>query len=505
MLSPYDIERIVIGLTIRYGKEPATILMPDLTPDKFVFDVDGSFGKDHLIIWSAICETFLEDRKPPTFLELSSNLSENYLDYVRQLVQSLEKDYLITTYDPQQTEEYGILVDKQGVLYNFAQISKENGNITTTEDAFTRKVKTVKDIEAWVSQQLERYHNLLKLGTGGYTHISNAVEDTLENWRRMRQGEQLVILPCGIPSLIAHQLFPMGKIAVVHGLSSGGKSAFVHGVNLGTAIGMVANKIKGSVAINSMEMTQTDLVERFIGMLAHVDVSKFMGGKGEITDWEMEQLEKWGEFVAKLPVYIDDTNFLTTSALQYRASGLHASERGPVRQLSTDYGELFYDLEGDSEEQRINHVFRQQFALSRMINASILAISQSTQPQVGSAAKSYIAGPDGTRYSRGILQAADILIEVWNPQQIRASGRPFQPPEEYSDAHAWLFVQKYRKGSPAAIPVGWNPMYASFFDMGIDQEPDNEIMFSHLEAAKEALGLGASLLPVEDSPFYDWS
>ncbi|MFA5618657.1 MAG: hypothetical protein WDK95_17745, partial [Syntrophorhabdaceae bacterium] len=59
--------------------------------------------------------------------------------------------------------------------------------------------------------------------------------------------------------------------------------------------------------------------------------------------------------------------------------------------------------------------------------------------------------------------------------------------------------------SPAAIPVGWNPMYASFFDMGIDQEPDNEIMFSHLEAAKEALGLGASLLPVEDSPFYDWS
>ena len=168
------------------------------------------------------------------------------------------------------------LVDKRASCITLHKSQKRMGTLCT-EDAFTRKVKSVKDIEAWVSQQLERYHSLLKLGTGGYTHISSAVENTLENWRRMRQGEQLVILPCGIPSLIAHQLFPLGKIAVIHGLSSGGKSAFVHGVNLGTAIGLVANKIKGSVAINSMEMTQTDLVERFIVMLAHVDVSKFMG------------------------------------------------------------------------------------------------------------------------------------------------------------------------------------------------------------------------------------
>lgn len=503
MLSPYDIEKIVLGLTVKHGT--ADILLPDLTADKFIFNTDGEFGIDHKLIWTAITDLVLSERKAPTFIELSSVLSQPYMDYLRHVLQSLEKDYMILDYDPKRVEEYGILVDKQGVLYNFAKLSQENGKAAISVEIFNKKARSVEDIVAWVTEQLNEYHDVLTIGSGNYKHISVAVENTLINLERMRSGEQLVILPSGLPSLVYNHLFPVGKFVVVHGLASSGKSALVHGVNLGTAIGLVANGIKGCVAINSLEMTQDDLVERFLGMLAHVNMSKFLGGKGEVSDWEMEEIRKWGEFVSRLPIYVDDTNFQTTTALQYNAQGLHVSDKGPVKQLSTDYGELFGDLDGDSEEQRINHVFRQQFALSRITGASVLAISQSTQPQVGSAARSYIAGPDGTRYSRGILQAADILVEVWNPAQIRASGRPFQAPEDFSDAHAWVFVQKYRKGSPCAIPMGWNPKYASFFDMSIDQEPDNEIMYSHLKAAQEALGLGASLLPIEDSPFYDWS
>jgi replicative DNA helicase len=499
-MKPYDIEKIVLGHVLKWGEE-AIRLLSDLTPDKFVYSCDGDLGGiDHQIIWEAMLDLFLNQHRSPTYAVLTSeeHVDKAYHEYLRQLVYLLDSEYIITALDMAELEKLGRIVDKDGLIYGFAIQAKNTATIIETPEYFASYVGSVDEIERWLSDQLGKFRSLATFDHVGYSHVSTGVDKVLENWERQIKGEQLVLLPVGMPTILHHHLFPVGKLAVVHGLSGSGKSTFVHQINLGTAIGLVAKGISGCVAVNSLEMQQEDLIEKFIGCLAHVDTSKFVDGC--VNDNEYRELKNWAEFVAQLPIWIDDTNFQTTSALQYRSSGLHVSDAGPVRQLSSDYTELFHDTDGDSEEQRVSKVVREHFRLSRSIGASVIVISQSTADKQGTA-KTYVAGPDGTRYSRGILQAADILMEVWNPVAMRQAMREFVVPNGLNDAQPWVIVQKYRKGGkPGYFPLGWVPHTTTFFDTEFDQTEGQEIIFEHMEAALEALGMGARVMPFADSP-----
>lgn len=499
-MKAYDVETIVLGLVLRYGRDAAGCLLPQLTPDKFVFGFDGEFGPDHSIVWKAISDVFLVERRNPTWVEVSAYLKGEYAALLTSLVDRLEKKYFIFVFDKAQLERMAALVDKQGMVYNIAKIGAGLSRASQDVDCFMQTVSDIDDIERWATDQLSAFRRVTTMQSTGYTHVSSVVDRVKERWDRQYHGEELLLLNTGFPSLRAHNLFPARKMAVIHGLSGSGKSTLVFQINLGVAIHLAANKLKGCVAINSLEMEADDLVERMVGILAHTDVSRFIGGG--ITKATLDALFNWADFVAQLPLFVDDTNFLTTSAMEYRASGLHVSEHGPVVQLSSDYGELFRDQDG-SEEQRVNKIFREQFRLSREIGCSVVAISQSTNDKTTSG-KTYIAGPDGTRYSRGILQAADILCELWNPVQMEASGRVVVAPDDFSPAHPWLFVQKYRGAKTgAAIPLGWRAETTTFFDMSMTHIVGKETVFDHLENAVKVL-TPALALPVVGSVSDAW-
>jgi len=81
---------------------------------------------------------------------------------------------------------------------------------------------------------------------------------------------------------------------------------------------------------------------------------------------------------------------------------------------------------------------------------------------------------------------------MWNAPAIKAAGRDVVVPEKlaerYTDAHPWLFIQKYRNAENGlAIPMGWLPQTTTFFDLGIDQEPENETIFTHLSEAQDLI------------------
>jgi len=477
-MSTFDNEAIILGLVLRYDTDAAQVVLPELTPDKFIYTADGTFGPDHNHIWQAVADCYLVDGLRPNYINVSTRLDACYHDYLRLLIDQLEKYYHIYTLDAKELAQYAVDIDKAGIIYNVSQHSKRVGVVTSTIDDFERMVKSIHDVSEWVNDTLEVFHTSLTSATG-YQHISVAVNQVRERWEQQFNGTQTVILPCGFPTLTGSRLFPIRKYAVIHGLSGSGKSMLVHQINLGTAIGLIVNGTKGCVAINSLEMEQEDLVERYAALLAGIDTTRFE--TGEIKKEEYKRLLEWLEFVEKLPIFVDDTNFLTTSAMEYRASGLHVSANGPVIQLSSDYGELFKD-KGDTEEQRVNQIFRNQFDISREIGASVIAISQSTGSKQDTN-RTYLAGPDGTRYSRGVLHGADIQAELWNPIAMKNSGRQFIVPEGLNDIHPWLIIQKYRKGKQGAIPLGWNPEFSRFFDLAMTHSPGHEMPFEHLEKA----------------------
>lgn len=318
-----------------------------------------------------------------------------------------------------------------------------------------------------------------------YKPITEVSRNLRKRYEAYITGEIVPVLDCGMPALLKNKLIPRAELAVLHGLSGSGKSTFAFQYLLGIAIRLYLEGQGGCVVVNSLEMTDEKLTERMAAILSGVDVSAWLNGTMLKEDYE--KLLTWLDFVDALPIFIDDTSFITTGQMSNHLEELHHSEFGPVVLLVSDYGELFADDAG-SEEQRVNGIFRNQFYMTREYGCTVLAISQSTNNRADTG-RTYIAGPDGTRYSKGILQAADTLIEMWNPPQILDSGRMLDSKAiqaaGYSEHNAYLFVQKFRGSSIGnkGIPLGWLPFRTTFFDLSISQTAGNETIFTHLQDA----------------------
>jgi len=475
-MKPYDAEVLVLGTVLRHGVSA----VQKLTADKFIFDGDGNFGTEHAEIWQKIVDITVSGRQP-TLVNVLDVLPA-YSHVLRSLIDRLSAVYHVYDHNPEAFEHWTSLVNKNGSVYQMAQAGQTLGASIRDVETFMQTASKIEDVDQWATEQLEKFSQMRNGVPVGYVHISEVVNMVQDRWKRILEGYEQPLLDSGMPSLSQNKLFPRGKMAVIHGLSGSGKSSFVFQVNLGTAFGLKRFGLPGCVAINSLEMDQDDLVERMTSILSRVDVSRFI--TNTVSKKDVDNLWYWSEIVKQLPIFIDNTNFITTSAMQYRATGLHVSSFGPVVQLSSDYGELFADDDA-SEEQRMNHVFRQQFHLSRLINASVLAISQSTHNSADTG-RTYIAGADGTRYSRGILQSTDILVELWNAPQILLSGRKMIAPEDCTPAHPWLFIQKYRGAAVGIkIPLGWRAENTMFFDLAFNQTEGNETLFTHLDYLHE--------------------
>jgi replicative DNA helicase len=476
-MQPFDAEQLLLSHIITFGNTVAHRCLPQLTPEKFVFNTKGTFGPDHSLLWTLIRQAYLRDNVSPVLPVLTSYCAPHELEYL----QTLPK---VAHLDPTLVDQLTNLVDKQGLVYNVARHGTALGESILSVEHFMQTLNGIQDIEAWATEQLNILRMNMSAKSVGYEHISEIAERVKTYWHDIYTGKVSPYIESGIPILLANHLFPAGELAVIHGQSGGGKSTFVYQVQMGTAINLFLNDLPGCVAINSLEMTATSLTERLASMLARVDLKKFKAGGCNIQEYD--RLLEWIDFVAKLPIFVDDTNFLTTTAMQYRASGLHVSEHGPVIQLSSDYAELFREDDKKlTKEQRVSRVFREQFNLSRLIGASVLAISQSTV-DTGVSGKSQIAGPDGLRYSRGALHAADIVAELWNPVQSKKAGRPVVLGKNSSlnTAHPYLLLQKARYGDVgAAIKLGWVSQHTFFFDMSIPQSPGKEVLYTHLEDA----------------------
>jgi replicative DNA helicase len=418
--------------------------------------------------------------------------------YLQALAGQVTDRYHVYDVDEPTIRHWAEIIDKVGSAYALMAKASDIADGLSNQDRFEKEVLHIDDIDGWANTKLAAFRNTLKVSTGGLQHISVAANNVQEIWNRKRRGEQMTFLPSGMPSLIGAGFFAAGDLTVVHGLSGAGKSALVHQSDLGIAIGLRMNNIPGCVAEFSLEMPQERLTGRFAALLAGVDTSKLNYLDG-LSDEDFNRLSKWLEFVATLPVYIDQTNFLTTSAMQFATEGLHTSEWGPVRKCSADYIELFDSDKGDNKEQKLDHIIHEHLRLARVTGANVTIISQTTYS--GESKTIYPAGPGGPRYSKAIQHAADSIMEVWNPLYMKAAGMKYAQIEGVSEHHVTLFVQKCRYGSLGSVRLNWNPECTQYTDPLVR----SDLVFDHLKEVTESInGTSAKVVAIRDTSFGDF-
>lgn len=507
MLTAYDEECIVLGSVLRWGRQAALQVMPQLTADKFIYGEQESLTTyHHRAIWEAMENVVLVQGAEPFQGNLMTMMpGESDRIYFEALQDRLHTYYRIPQMDPDTLRLHAERVDRNGIIYRFAAIGARLGEIANPEQ-FNKYVGTVKDVDAWATGVLREFQGVHQLGDdGGYVHIGEVVDQAQQVWSRQMAGEQMILLPCGIPALINAGLFPAGKFAVVHGRSTAGKSMVVHLSNLGTAIGMIKNGIKGCVAVNSLEMSGQEFVERSAAALAGFNAFTLLHEPDRIDQVSYGRFLEYSEFIKKLPLWIDYTPRIALSKMSLRVGGLHLSEAGPVRQLSTDYFELF-DVKDrgknkDSREQELADVANEHFTISRELGASVIGISQSTY-QPGN--RTLVAGLYGMRYSRALTHQADIVVELVNYEAAKRSGESYSVLPGLSEENVWLLLQKYKGGpTDVKIPLGWQPEYTRLYDPEIcDPIGGNITLFDHLAEVEKLLKQHPTtkVIPIGDTP-----
>jgi replicative DNA helicase len=206
--------------------------------------------------------------------------------------------------------------------------------------------------------------------TGELRAIEAVLHDELAKLERVsREGVAITGTPSGFKDI--DELtggFQPGNLIVLAARPAMGKSALV------TNIAQNASVDHGRpVALFSLEMSETELAQRFIAAEAKLNGDDLRKGRVRPDRWP--KVVKATEKLAAAPLYIDDSSDLGVMELRAKARRLHS--RHPLGLVIVDYLQLMRPEPGaDSRVEQIGQISRGLKILARELNIPVIAVSQ---------------------------------------------------------------------------------------------------------------------------------
>lgn len=217
-----------------------------------------------------------------------------------------------------------------------------------------------------------------------------------------------------------------------------GKTAFTLSLARNAAIH------KRGVAVFSLEMGSTQLVQRLLAMEAELNNEKIRKGLLDDEDWK--HLQSAEERLAEMNIFIDDTPGINIYEL--RAKCRRLKNNHDISMIVIDYLQLMTGApEGNSKgnrEQEISAISRALKGLAKELNVPVLALSQLSR-NVESRAGSKRPMLSDLRESGAIEQDADMVTFIYRPEYYK-----FDDPDVPQGA-AEVIIAKHRNGSTGSV------------------------------------------------------
>lgn len=215
-----------------------------------------------------------------------------------------------------------------------------------------------------------------------------------------------------------------------------GKTAFVLSMARNVAV-----DFNTPVAIFSLEMSSVQLVNRLIASESEISAEKLR--KGNLADYEYEQLHARIPKLSQAPIFIDDTPGL--SVFELRAKARRLKQQHDIELIVIDYLQLM-SAGGNAKgnrEQEISTISRSIKEIAKELNIPIIALSQLSR-SVESRGGDKRPLLSDLRESGAIEQDADIVSFIYRPEYYKypewEDGTPCQ-------GQAELVIAKHRNGS----------------------------------------------------------
>lgn len=263
--------------------------------------------------------------------------------------------------------------------------------------------------------------------------VGDALTDYVETLER-RHGGECRGLPTGLV-LLDSQLsggLQDGNLIIVAGRPSMGKSAFTNTIALNVA------KSGNTAAIFSMEMTETEQIDRVVATLGRVSMQDVLdanlsGESGERIYAAVGQLQE-------LPLVIDDEAGLTVH--QVMAKSRQIKRKHDLKLIVVDALGLM-DYDGNKAVSELGNITKALKAFAKEMNIPVILLCQLSRKCEERPDKRPVMSD--LRDSGNIEQDADIVIMLYRDEYYR--------PDTPDKGIAECLVRKNRQGKCGTIPL----------------------------------------------------
>ena len=323
----------------------------------------------------------------------------------------------------------------------------------TTSDFIEKIEKDIFDLSTQRNQQ-------------SLTSIRSVVDEVNKNITENVGRSNIVGLKTGFPTLDNKTLgLQDGALLILAARPGVGKSVFA--LNLARNVCELNKNAKASVALFSLEMPATQLVERLLAASSGVSLSDLKVGNFDST--YSTAYNNSCEELKNLNLYFDDTSNITVSAIRAKCRK-HKLEHG-LDLVVIDYLQLIDSEKGSerlSTQEKVSRITRSLKLMARELSIPVVALSQLSRELEKREDKRPLLSD--LRDSGSIEQDADIVMFLYSDELYNKQTKLKGIIE--------LLVAKNRSGSPATNPgimLSFNRPNQKFTETKMNEEPTSDI------------------------------
>jgi len=421
-----EVEKSLLGCMLM-DKDAIITVSAWLRPEHF-------FDGKHITIYSAIMDLF-NNALPVDLVTVVDKLKKQ-----RKLTAAggagYVADLLTTVATSSHAEEYGEIVKESAIRRGLISAAGTISSIAKNEDT---------PIDEVIDKSEKEIFDVAQTGTKvNFVHIKDLLKEAYERAERAEKDESYLGISTGFKDL--DELlggFQKSDLIVLAARPSVGKTAL--------ALDMMRHAAlvdKKTVAFFSLEMSKTQIMERFLGMQSGIPFWEMRTGR--LDDKKLMKLASTMGELGDANIFIDDQAGQHINSLRTKARRL-AVESG-VDIIFVDYLQLMHGNTTESRVLEVGEISQGLKNIAKELDVPVVALSQlsraieqrqSRRPQLSD-----------LRESGSIEQDADVVMfidreEIWNPDTEKKG---------IGD----LIVAKHRNGPTGDIRLAFIPEIASF-------------------------------------------
>ncbi len=289
--------------------------------------------------------------------------------------------------------------------------------------------------------------------------MDDIVRESIKNLEALREKEgALTGIPSGFTALDRMTNgWQKSDLIIIAARPAMGKTAFVLSCARNAAV-----QFKKPVAVFSLEMSSIQLVNRLISGETEIEQEKIR--KGDLADWEWQQLNSKVGTLSEAPIIIDDTPAL--NIFEFRAKCRRLKAQHDIQCIIIDYLQLMQGKAdgkgGGNREQEISSISRALKQVAKELEVPVIALSQLSRAVENRPGGSKRPMLSDLRESGAIEQDADMVLFLYRPEYYGLDqdedGMPTAGVGE-------VIIAKHRNGEVGKVKLKFVGKFVKFTDL----------------------------------------